>query len=56
MAQKRSGSDHELPETANKRTAPGKLIADLRELINSTRTGVARAVNSSQALLYWQVG
>ena len=33
-----------------------KLLADLRDLIQSTRTGAAQAVNSPQVLLDWQVG
>ena len=40
----------------SKPIAPRKLIADLRELIEATRTGVARAVYSAQVLLHWQVG
>jgi predicted nuclease of restriction endonuclease-like (RecB) superfamily len=36
--------------------APGKLVDDIRSLIRRTREGVARAVNSALALLYWQVG
>jgi predicted nuclease of restriction endonuclease-like (RecB) superfamily len=33
-----------------------KLLADLRELIDSARSLVAQAVNSALVLLYWQVG
>jgi hypothetical protein len=33
-----------------------ELINDLRNLIQSTRTGLAQAVNSALVLLYWQVG
>jgi predicted nuclease of restriction endonuclease-like (RecB) superfamily len=33
-----------------------KLLADLQELIDSTRSLVAQAVNSALVLLYWQVG
>jgi len=32
------------------------LIADLRELIDASRSAVAQAVNSALVLLYWQVG
>ena len=37
-------------------TAPAKLLNELRDLIQSTRSGVAQAVNSALVLLYWQVG
>lgn len=37
-------------------TSPKVLLADVREMILTTREGVARAVNSSLAMLYWQVG
>jgi predicted nuclease of restriction endonuclease-like (RecB) superfamily len=36
--------------------SPEKLLADLRRLIQHTRTGVAQAVNAALVLLYWQVG
>jgi DUF1016 N-terminal domain len=36
--------------------APTKLFKELRDLIQSTRAGVAQAVNSALVLLYWQVG
>ncbi len=32
------------------------MLRDLRDLIQSTRAGVAQAVNSALVLLYWQVG
>jgi predicted nuclease of restriction endonuclease-like (RecB) superfamily len=35
---------------------PGRLLEDLRALIQQTREGVAQAVNSALVLLYWQVG
>jgi predicted nuclease of restriction endonuclease-like (RecB) superfamily len=37
-------------------TSKQTLLAELRELIGSTRATVARAVNSGLVLLYWQVG
>jgi hypothetical protein len=37
-------------------TPPESLLVELRGLIESARFGVAQAVNSAQALLYWQVG
>ncbi len=56
MARKRANRG-ELPAKATATDpTPEKLLADLRSLIQATRTGVARAVNSAQVLLYWQVG
>jgi predicted nuclease of restriction endonuclease-like (RecB) superfamily len=56
MGKKRSTPDPALPAPVSKPIAAGRLIADLRELIEATRTGVAQAVNSALVLLYWQVG
>jgi len=56
MAKKRSTPDPGLPAPGSKPIAARKLIADLRELIEAARTGVARAVYSAQVLLHWQVG
>ena len=42
--------------TTAKRAVPAKLLNELRDLIRSTRSGVAQAVNSALVLLYWQVG
>ena len=56
MAKKRRSLADKLPEPVGAPAAPQKLIADLRDLIDSTRVGVSRAVNSAQVLLYWQVG
>src|SRR3954452_4632841 len=56
MAKKRSTSNRDLPVPRDEPTASRKLIADLRELIEATRAGVAQAVNSAQVLLYWQIG
>src|SRR5690242_5018757 len=36
--------------------SPRKLLADLRSLIEATRSGVAQAVNSAQVLLSWEIG
>lgn len=33
-----------------------RLLAELRELIGQARSGVARAVNTAQVLLYWEIG
>ena len=35
---------------------PTRLLADLRELINSARQRVATVANTAQTLLYWQLG
>ncbi|MDO9540864.1 MAG: DUF1016 N-terminal domain-containing protein, partial [Kiritimatiellia bacterium] len=35
---------------------PSKLLTDLRVLIQSARTEVARQVNSSLVTLYWNIG
>lgn len=56
MAKKRSTPDPGLPAPGSRPIAARKLIADLCELIEATRTGVARAVYSAQVLLHWQVG
>jgi predicted nuclease of restriction endonuclease-like (RecB) superfamily len=37
-------------------TAPAKLIADLRTLIEESRQGVAQAVNTALVWLYWNIG
>jgi hypothetical protein len=34
----------------------GRLLADLRTLINEARAGVARAVNAALVLLHWEIG
>jgi hypothetical protein len=41
---------------ARRESAPTKLLAELRDLIQTTRIGIAQAVNSALVLLYWQVG
>src|SRR4051812_33731819 len=64
MAKKRHTTDQTLPDPdpdpdpdpEPRPAAPGKLRADLREMIEAARAGVAHAVNSAQVLLYWQVG
>ena len=35
---------------------PVALLADVRQLILGAREGVARAVNASLVILYWQIG
>jgi hypothetical protein len=56
MAKKRANKG-QLPAKATvTNPTPEELLADLRSLIQTTRSGVARAVNSAQVLLYWQVG
>jgi predicted nuclease of restriction endonuclease-like (RecB) superfamily len=56
MAKKRSQSDRKIPASRGKQAAPQKLVDDLRALIDASRAGVARAVNSAVVLLYWEVG
>jgi hypothetical protein len=56
MVKKRMKSGNLPAKTTPKDATPAKLLADLRELIESTRTGVAQAVNSALVTLYWQVG
>jgi hypothetical protein len=56
MAKKRAKNEKSAIQPARSAAVPAKLLEDLRELIQSTRAGVAQAVNSGQVLLYWQVG
>lgn len=35
---------------------PGALVADVRQMIEATRQGVAQAVNAALTTLYWQIG
>src|SRR3954454_6866230 len=56
MAKKRHTTDRALPDPEPRSAAPRKLLADLREMIEAARSGVAQAVNSAQVLPYWQVG
>jgi len=39
-----------------KEASPKVLLADVRELILTTREGVARTVNAGLVMLYWQIG
>jgi predicted nuclease of restriction endonuclease-like (RecB) superfamily len=56
MARKRA-KDQDVPASRVRGEPSGaKLLEDLRDLIRSARSGVARAVNSAVALHYWQVG
>jgi hypothetical protein len=56
MAKKRARTEKLLVPLAQSGPVPAKLLRDLRNLIQSTRAGVAQAVNSALVLLYWQVG
>jgi DUF1016 N-terminal domain len=56
MAKKRANSGRVPAHRGPGDPSPSKLLEDLRELIRSARSGVARAVNSAMALHYWQVG
>src|SRR4051794_7168273 len=56
MAKNRPQNERLPAPRARSGTVPTKLLKDLRDLIESTRAGVAQAVNSALLLLYWQVG
>ena len=45
-----------LPVKNNNILVPSKLLTDLRVLIQSARTEVARQINSSLVTLYWNIG
>jgi hypothetical protein len=40
----------------SKQIASGKLLDDLRHMINETRWDIAQAVNSALVVLYWNIG
>src|SRR5271157_2070011 len=56
MVKKRAKNEKLPARRAGSGPAPTKLLRNLRDLIQSTRTGLAQAVNSALVLLYWQVG
>jgi predicted nuclease of restriction endonuclease-like (RecB) superfamily len=56
MAKKQAKKETLPAPRARSGPAPTKLFKELRDLIQSTRVGVAQAVNSALVLLYWQVG
>ena len=56
MAKKRASKGRLPAEATPNIFEPGKLLEDLRALIQATRSGVVQAVNSALVLLYWQVG
>ena len=56
MVKKRAKNEKLPARRAGSGPAPTKLLRDLRDLIQSTRTGLAQVVNSALLLLYWQVG
>lgn len=56
MAKKPEKNENLPARRAGSGPAPTKLLRDLRNLIQSTRTGLTQAVNSALVLLYWQVG
>src|SRR5208282_1338453 len=56
MAKKKAKKETLPAPRARSGAASTKLLKELRDLIESTRAGVAQAVNSAQVLLYWQVG
>ena len=56
MAKKRTKSGSLPAKMPPEDATEAKLLADLRELIESARIGIAQAVNSGQVFLYWRVG
>ena len=52
MVKKRAKNGKLPARRAGSERAPTKLPRDLRDLIQSTRTGLAQAVNSALVLLY----
>ncbi len=56
MAKKQAKKETLPAPRARSGPAPTKLFKELRDLIQTTRAGVAQAVNSALVLLYWQVG
>jgi predicted nuclease of restriction endonuclease-like (RecB) superfamily len=56
MAKKRTNIEKRPAGREQSGAVPTRLLKDLRGLIQSTRAGVAQAVNSALVLLYWQVG
>ena len=56
MARKRAKTEDGRIARVRGGRSPAKLVQDLRDLIRSTRSGVAQAVNSALVLHYWQVG
>jgi hypothetical protein len=56
MAKKRTKSGSLPAKMPPENATEAKLLADLCELIESARMGIAQAVNSGQVFLYWRVG
>jgi hypothetical protein len=56
MTRKRAKNERLPARRAKSVPTPTKLINGLRNLIQSTRIGLAQAVNSALVLLYWQIG
>lgn len=59
MAKARKPESRSLVSGSNRtpeRAGAGRLLDDLRRLIDETRQQVARTVNSAMAVLYWQIG
>src|SRR4051794_2353425 len=56
MAKKRAPEDRPPSGSTPALPAARKLLAELRALIQASRSGVAQAVNSAQVLLSWEIG
>jgi hypothetical protein len=56
MVKKRSTRKELVAKRPDGELAQTELLRDLRELIQTTRAGLAQVVNSALVLLYWQIG
>jgi hypothetical protein len=56
MAKRRKAKDLSPRRAEAELPASTQLLAELRELIQATRSGVAQAVNSAQVVLHWRIG
>ncbi len=56
MAKSKTTGKKLAPRKASTPVLAGVLLPELRQLIDQTRDGVARAVNSALVMLYWRVG
>ena len=56
MAKKRKETKREIAKADDGSAVATGLLTELRDLIHQARTGAARAINSAQVLLYWEIG
>jgi len=45
-----------LTRSSNPSLVPKDLLGDIRELIEDTRSAVARTINTELTMLYWRIG